>query len=115
MQKTTNHRFPAAAVALAVFAALLIVGGCGEKPGPKLREIERVEKMSDDDIGAAREQCHIIATADYNCSELVHPAHGMTTEEWKVLTESTKECRKNQLLSFHHCLRGKGVIYSEFN
>ena len=98
-----------------VAAAALAVAGCGEKPGPKLREIERVQEMSDDEIKAAREQCHLISTTDYNCSELVHPGHGMTPEEWKTLTEATKECRKNQLLSFHHCLRGKGVRYSEYN
>ncbi|MGI9337103.1 MAG: hypothetical protein ACR2P4_01150 [Gammaproteobacteria bacterium] len=115
MNMTTIRRFLTVAPALAVAAALLIMGGCGEKPGPKLREVERVNKMSDDEIRAAREQCHIIATSDYNCSELVHPAHGMTPEEWKVLTESTKECRKNQILSFQHCLRGKGVIYAEYD
>ncbi|MGI9338180.1 MAG: hypothetical protein ACR2P4_06710 [Gammaproteobacteria bacterium] len=114
MQKTPYHRFPAAV--LAVFAAVLIAGGCAEKAAtPKLREVERVNKMTDDEISAAREQCHIIATADYNCSELVHPGHGMTPEEWQVLTESTKECRKNQVLSFQHCLRGKGVIYAEYH
>ncbi|MGI9306093.1 MAG: hypothetical protein ACR2P5_02190 [Gammaproteobacteria bacterium] len=101
----------------AVFAAaaFVAVGGCAKEPGPKLREIERVSEMSDEEIAAAREACHLISTSDYNCSELVNPVHGMTPEEWKILTESTKECRKNQLFSFHHCLRGKGVRYSEFN
>ena len=112
---TTTKRLFTAAPLLALVAALLILTGCGEKVAPKLREVERVQEMSDDEIQAAREQCHIISTSDYNCSELVHPQHGMTTEEWKVLTESTKECRKNQLLSFHHCLRGKGVRYAEYN
>ena len=111
----TKKRFFAAAPALAVVAALLMMTSCGDKPGPKLREIERVQDMSDDEIQAAREQCHIISTSDYNCSELVHPQHGMTPEEWQVLTESTKACRKNQVLSFQHCLRGKGVIYAEYN
>lgn len=99
-----------AAVSGAFFAA-----GCADKSGPRLREIERVSEMSDEEIEAAREACHLISTTDYNCAELVAPAHGMTPDEWKILTDATKECRKNQLLSFHHCLRGKGVRYSEYN
>lgn len=96
-------------------AAFVAIGGCAKESGPKLREIERVSKMSNDEIDAARSACHLIATSDYNCAELVAPAHGMTPEEWKVLTKSTKICRQNQLLSFHHCLRGKGVRYAEYN
>ena len=99
----------------AAIAAAFVLAGCAAESGPRLREIERVSEMSDEEIEAAREACHLISTTDYNCAELVHPSHGMTTEEWKTLTESTKECRKNQLLSFHHCLRGKGVRYSEYN
>ena len=103
---------------LLIFAMIIVTAGlsaCADKSGPRLREIERVSNMSDDEIEEAREQCHLVSTTDYNCSELVTPRHGMTTEEWQTLTESTKECRKNQLLSFHHCLRGKGVRYSEYN
>ena len=103
-------------IILPLFAVLVLgVSGCADKSGPKLREIERVSEMSDEEIAAAREACHLISTTDYNCSELVNPIHGMTPDEWKILTESTKECRKNQLLSFHHCLRGKGVRYAEYN
>lgn len=68
-----------------------------------------VSAMSDEEIAAVREECHRISTTDYNCAELVEPSHGMTSEEWRVLTESTIECRKNQSLSFENCLRGKGV------
>ena len=100
---------------LAMIVVAAGLAGCADKSGPKLREIERVSEMSDDEIQAAREACHLIATSDYNCAELVNPSHGMSTEEWEVLTESTKICRRNQLLSFNHCLRGKGVRYSEFN
>ena len=104
--------------AIWMFAAIAAAAGlsaCGDKAGPRLREIERVSEMSDEEIEEARKQCHLISTTDYNCAELVQPRHGMTPDEWHVLTESTKECRKNQLLSFHHCLRGKGVRYSEYH
>ena len=101
-----------------IFAAIAAAGGlaaCSDKPGARLREIERVSEMSDEEIEVAREQCHLISTADYNCAELVQPRHGMTPDEWQTLTESTKACRNNQLLSFQHCLRGKGVRYSEYH
>ena len=96
-------------------AALLATGGCADLSGPKLREIERVSEMTDEEIDKARHDCHLIATTDYNCAELLTPTHDMSTEEWHILTESTKICRKNQLLSFNHCLRGKGVRYAEYN
>ena len=115
LREKTMNRMTKTILAGIFAAAVLAVSGCADKSGPKLREIELVSEMSDDEISAAREACHLISTTDYNCSELVHPSHGMSTEEWKVLTESTKECRKNQLLSFHHCLRGKGVRYAEYN
>ena len=99
----------------AVCAAFLLSAGCADKSGPRLREIERVSKMTDEEIESAREACHLIATADYNCAELIAPSHGMSAEEWEDLTAKTKVCRKNQQLSFNHCLRGKGVRYSEFN
>ncbi|MBE8157980.1 MAG: hypothetical protein HAW59_01080, partial [Betaproteobacteria bacterium] len=73
-----------------IFAAVLgaVLSGCADKSGPKLREIERVSEMSDEEIEAAREACHLFSTADYNCAELVQPTHGMTPEEWRILTES---------------------------
>ena len=100
-----------------IFVAILAfaLGGCADLSGPKLREIERVSEMTDEEIEKARHDCHLIATTDYNCAELLTPTHEMSTEEWRVLTESTKICRKNQLLSFNHCLRGKGVRYAEYN
>ena len=88
---------------------------CPDKSGLRLREIERVSEMTDEEVEQARSACHLIATADYNCAELIAPSHGMSTEEWEELTEKTKICRKNQQLSFNHCLRGKGVRYSEFH
>ncbi|MGI9296307.1 MAG: hypothetical protein ACR2QC_00235 [Gammaproteobacteria bacterium] len=101
----------------AVFAVLgfLLVGGCAEQSGARLREIERFSEMSDSEIDAAKEACYLISTTDYNCANLVPAEHGMTTEEWEALHSQTKICRKNQRLSYDHCLRGKGVRYSEFN
>ena len=84
-------------------------------PGPRLREIEQVSNLSDEDIKSAREVCHLISTTDYNCADLIPPEHGMSSDEWNALHGKTKICRRNQLSSFHHCLRGKGVRYSEFN
>ena len=100
---------------LTIFAAIFAAAGCADKSGPRLREIERVSEMTDEEIESAREACHLISTTDYNCAELVSAIPGMSTEEWKALHKQTKICRKNQLLSFNHCLRGKGVRYSEFN
>ena len=99
-----------------IFVAILAfaLGGCANTPGPKLREIERFSNMSDEEIDAAKESCYLISTTDYNCADLIPAAHGMSTEEWESLTAQTKICRKNQALSFNHCLRGKGIRYSEF-
>ncbi|MGI9298363.1 MAG: hypothetical protein ACR2QC_10765 [Gammaproteobacteria bacterium] len=104
-----------AVFALAAISSALLMSGCADKPGPRLREIERVSKMTDEEIEEARRACHLVATADYNCAELIAPSHGMSADEWQDLTAKTKVCRKNQQLSFNHCLRGKGVRYSEFN
>ena len=102
---------------VAVLASAVLVASCADNylPGPRLREIERVGNLSDDEIKAAREACHLISTTDYNCSDLVPPEHGMSSAEWQALHLQTKICRKNQLASFHHCLRGKGVRHSEFH
>ena len=101
-------------VLFAVFAAIGL-SACADQSGPRLREIERFSKMYDDEIDAAKESCHLIATTDYNCADLIPAEHGMTTAEWYELHRQTKICRRNQALSFNHCLRGKGVRYSEFN
>ena len=101
-----------------ILAAVAAAGGlaaCSDKPGPRLREIERFSEMTDEEIDAAKEACYKISTTDYNCAELVPPVPGMSTEEWKSLAEQTKICRKSQSLSFNACLRGKGVRYSEFH
>ena len=97
-----------------VFTIMLLVAGCADKQGPRLREIERFSNMSDEEIDAAKEACYLISTTDYNCANLIPAAHGMSTEDWESLTQQTKICRKNQTLSFNACLRGKGVRYSEF-
>ena len=55
----------------AAIAAAASLSACGDKAGPRLREIERVSEMSDEEIETAREQCHLISTTDYNCAELV--------------------------------------------
>ena len=48
-------------IILPLFAVLVLgVSGCADKSGPKLREIERVSEMSDEEIAAAREACHLI-------------------------------------------------------
>ena len=101
-----------------VFAAIAAAGGlaaCADQTGPRLREIERFSEMSDEEIEKAREACHLISTTDYNCADLIPAEHGMTTAEWSELHRQTRICRKNQALSFNHCLRGKGVRYSEFD
>ena len=101
-------------VFIAVFAVGAFASGCADKAGPRLREIERFSNMSDEEIDAAKEACYLISTTDYNCADLIPAAHGMSTEEWESLTAQTKICRRNQALSFNHCLRGKGIRYSEF-
>ncbi len=108
-----NYIFICAAALVSVF----VVAGCAGNnlPGPRLREIEQAGNLSDDDIKTAREACHLISTTDYNCADLVPPEHGMSTAEWNALHQKTKICRRNQLASFNHCLRGKGVRYSEFH
>ncbi len=98
----------------AILAVFVFAAGCADKPGPRLREIERFSDMSDDEIDAAKESCYLISTTDYNCANLVPAEHGMSTEDWEALHAQTKICRKNQRLSYDHCLRGKGVRYSEF-
>ena len=98
-----------------ILVFIVTLTGCSDKSSPRLREVERITEMSDEEIVAAREACHLISTTDYNCAELLAPTLGMSSEEWKSLTDSTKECRRNQMLSFQHCLRGKGVRYSEFH
>jgi hypothetical protein len=103
-----------------LFCAMLLalpagIAGCGGDPaGPRVREIERFSEMSDDEIDEAKEHCHVLATTDYNCAALIPPTQNMTKEEWEDLNTKTKLCRKSQLSSYHQCLRGKGVLYSEF-
>ena len=96
-------------------AAAVLASGCGEKPGPRIREIERFSEMSDEEIDQAKHECYVIATTDYNCSTLIPPEQGMDTNEWRDLSEKTKICRQNQSRSFDQCLRGRGVRYSEFH
>lgn len=98
-----------------IFAAAAMLGACADKSGPRLREIEKFSNMSDEEIDAAKEACYLISTTDYNCADLIPASHGMSTEEWESLTAQTKICRKNQALSFNHCLRGKGIRYAEFD
>ena len=101
-----------------IFAAIAAAGGlaaCGDNVGLRMREIEQASNLSDDDIKAARNACHLISTTDYNCADLVPPEHDMSVREWDELHRKTRICRRNQLASFNHCLRGKGVRYSEFN
>ena len=107
--------FTAAMFLCAILLVIISLSGCADKSSPRLREVERITEMSDEEIIASREACHLISTTDYNCAELLAPTLGMSSEEWKSLTDSTKECRRNQMLSFQHCLRGKGVRYSEFH
>ena len=95
--------------------AAVFVSGCGEKPGPRIREVERFSEMSDGEIDKAKHECYVIATTDYNCSTLIPPEQGMNTDEWRELSEKTKICRQNQSRSFDQCLRGRGVRYSEFH
>lgn len=104
-------------VKTALVAAALIVSGCANNalPGPRLRAIQQASDLSNDDIKAARDACHLIAASDYNCSGLVPPEYGMSEEEWKSLHNKTRICRRNQMASFRHCMQGKGVHYSEFN
>ena len=104
--------------AIWIFAAVAAAAGlsaCGDKTGPRLREIERITEMSDEEIEEARESCYLIATTDYNCADLIQPKHGMTTEQWDALSQQTLICRDNQSLSFKSCLRGKGIRYSEYH
>ena len=101
-------------VALCLAAAVL-VSGCGGESGPRIREVERFSEMSDEEIDKAKHECYVIATTDYNCSNLIPPEQGMDTNEWRELSEKTKICRQNQGRSFNQCLRGRGVRYSEFH
>lgn len=98
-------------------AAIVVVAGCADSnfTGSRLREIERFSEKTDEEIDAAKEACHLISTTDYNCADLIPAEHGMSTAEWNELHRQTKICRRNQALSFNHCLRGKGIRYSEFN
>ena len=109
-------KFPIRLLATVLLVAILVTSGCAQnEPGPRLREIERFSEMSDEEIDKAKEACYLIATTDYNCADLIPPAHGMEVREWKELNAKTKICRQNQTLSFNACLRGKGVRYAEFN
>ena len=101
-------------VALCLAAAVL-VSGCGGEPGMRIREVERFSEMSDEEIDKVKRECYVIATTDYNCSNLIPPEQGMDTNEWRELSEKTKICRQNQDRSFNQCLRGRGVRYSEFH
>ena len=74
-------------------AATIFATGCTEKPGPRIREIERFSEMADEEIDQAKHDCYVIATTDYNCSNLIPPEQGMNTDEWRALSEKTKICR----------------------
>ncbi len=102
-------------ICAAGLAGILLLAGCADKAGPRLREIERFSNMSDDEIDAAKEACYQISSRDYNCAELIPATPGMKTEEWEALAEQVRICRRSQALSFNACLRGKGVRYSEFH
>ena len=103
-------------LAAVIFSTVLLAGGCAQnEPGPRLRQIERFSEMSDDEIDRAKADCYAISTTDYNCADLIPPAHGMSAQEWKELNAKTKICRQSQELSFSACLRGKGVRYAEFD
>ena len=99
-------------LALILTAAILV--GCTAKQS-RLREIERVSDLSDSQVQEAKDTCWTIATADYNCAELLPPRIGMSSDEWYDLDKSTSVCRDNQMLSYANCLRGKGVRYSEYS
>ena len=115
MKVTAALKFLFRLLAAAFLAAAVLVAGCAQDAGPRVREIERFSDMSDDEIDKAKHECYIIATTDYNCSGLIPPEQGMDTEEWRALSEKTKICRQNQSRSFDQCLRGRGVRYSEFH
>ena len=107
--------FPVRPLASFFLAAAVLASGCAEKPGPRIREVERFSEMSDEEIDKAKHECYVIATTDYNCSNLIPPEQGMDSNEWRELSEKTKICRQNQSRSFDQCLRGRGVRYSEFH
>ena len=63
-----------------ILAAVAAAGGlaaCSDKPGPRLREIERFSEMTDEEIDAAKEACYKISTTDYNCARVgaARPRH----------------------------------------
>jgi hypothetical protein len=107
--------YTAARLRPALFLAVaVLISGCSSDPGPRMREIERFSELSDEEIDKAKADCHLIATTDYNCADLIPAAHGMSVQEWEDLSAKTKLCRKSQRASYNACLRGRGVRYSEF-